>query len=134
MKQILLITALVLMVFGVGGCVQPYNPTPTPVPVPTPGPTPIPIPIPPNPAPPPTPTPTPTPTPDDASLDPFKAIKVGDDEGTLTALGASSPPTVTIVGKRTLRLYKTNVPRKTGGFIHWEIHTEGGKVVASFPW
>lgn len=108
----------VVLALSLGACVWPNPPQPQP---PQPAP----------PTPPPVPPPVPTPV-DPKGLEPFLAVKEGDPEASLEKLPGT--PTVTQAGSRTIRSWQTSVPRSTGGFVSWEVHTQGGVVVKTFPW
>lgn len=119
LRRLALVAALAL-----GGCAGwsvPVGPTPRPV-----------DPVRPDPPPVPDPDRPPPPPPDPKALEPFLAVKVGDAETSLDAL--PGVPTVTQVGSRTIRSWRTTVPRPKGGTVVWEVHTEGGKVTHTFPW
>lgn len=96
---------------------------------------PVPYPVAPVPIPQPQPQPQPEPTPQPgADLAVFLAVKSGDDEAaTLEALPKPTPAGIQ-AGDVTIRSWTTNVPRPSGGFVAYEIHFRGGKVVAGFPW
>jgi len=106
------------------GCVQ-YDPGPWPTPVP-------PVPVPPDPGP---VVPPPTPPVPDVQVprSTFDTVEVGDPAETLSELPAPERIVTDQDGTR-IHVWALDEPRPEGGWVRWEVHVRGDKIVASFAY
>lgn len=82
---------------------------------------------------PPQPTPNPTPEPTKGlTRASFDAVTVGAQADVLNDL---PPADASVnVGGRQILSWDLNEARPTGGYVQWEVHIEGGEIVASHAW
>lgn len=107
-----------LVALSLWGCVYDDYVVPVPPPVP-------PTPVPPEPPPPPDPGST-------VSREVFSDVEIGGPASQIEALPEWSKKTT--VGDRIIYSWTLDEPRPGGGHVRWEVHVEGGEVIASFPW